>query len=60
MSVKVFLGAIPAARFPPNLGHPTRQEFASFVQNAFFFERLWRVFDGIDENDDRRIDLAEV
>jgi len=36
-----------------------RKEFPAFMRNAFLFERLWDVFDGLDEDDDRRIDLAE-
>merc|ERR1712146_583685 len=36
-----------------------RKEFAAFIGNAFFFERLWDVFEDLDTGDDRRIDLPE-
>ena len=36
-----------------------KKEFAAFIQNAFFFDRLWETFDGLDEDDDRRIDVDE-
>ena len=36
-----------------------RKEFAAFMRNMFFFDRLWDVFDDIDTGDDRRIDVGE-
>jgi Ca2+-binding EF-hand superfamily protein len=36
-----------------------RKEFAAFLRNMFFFDRLWDVFDDIDTGDDRRIDVGE-
>jgi Ca2+-binding EF-hand superfamily protein len=35
------------------------QEFASFLRNVFLFERLWGVFEDLDADDDRRIDVNE-
>eukprot|EP00730_Choanoeca_flexa_P007395 TRINITY_DN12326_c3_g1_i10.p1 TRINITY_DN12326_c3_g1~~TRINITY_DN12326_c3_g1_i10.p1 ORF type:complete len:515 (+),score=125.08 TRINITY_DN12326_c3_g1_i10:47-1591(+) len=36
-----------------------KKEFAAFLQNAFFFERLWDVFEDLDGDDDRRIEVDE-
>ncbi|EGD75892.1 hypothetical protein PTSG_00602 [Salpingoeca rosetta] len=36
-----------------------KKEFAAFMRNMFFFDRLWDVFDDIDTGDDRRIDVGE-
>lgn len=36
-----------------------KKEFAAFLRNLFFYERLWSIFDELDDNDDRRIDLSE-
>jgi len=34
-------------------------EFHDLLLNIFWFNKLWKVFDDIDEDDDRRIDLRE-
>ena len=36
-----------------------KKEFPAFIANAILFERLWGVFDDLDADDDRRIDLPE-
>eukprot|EP00055_Hartaetosiga_balthica_P009310 m.36729 g.36729 ORF g.36729 m.36729 type:complete len:589 (+) comp6695_c0_seq2:108-1874(+) len=36
-----------------------RKEFPSLIRNLFLFENLWDLFDDLDTEDDRRVDLAE-
>eukprot|EP00730_Choanoeca_flexa_P018773 TRINITY_DN9148_c1_g1_i2.p1 TRINITY_DN9148_c1_g1~~TRINITY_DN9148_c1_g1_i2.p1 ORF type:complete len:256 (+),score=72.08 TRINITY_DN9148_c1_g1_i2:222-989(+) len=36
-----------------------KKEFPAFIVNAFFFEKLWGVFEDLDADDDRRIGLDE-
>ena len=36
-----------------------RKEFRALLRNLVLFEKLWDVFDGLDEDDDRRIDVGE-
>jgi len=37
-----------------------RGEFPFLLRNMFYFDKLWDVFDDIDQDDDRRIDEAEM
>lgn len=36
-----------------------RREFIKLIRNLFYFNRLYLVFDNIDKDDDRRIDINE-
>ena len=36
-----------------------RDEFANLLVNLFYFNKLWKAFDAIDHDDDRRLDFAE-
>jgi Ca2+-binding EF-hand superfamily protein len=37
-----------------------RDEFPFLLRNMYFFDKLWDVFDDIDTNDDRRVELPEL
>eukprot|EP00051_Salpingoeca_urceolata_P026605 m.477876 g.477876 ORF g.477876 m.477876 type:complete len:246 (+) comp20976_c0_seq1:133-870(+) len=36
-----------------------RKEFIPLLRNLFYFNRAWDLFDGVDTDDDRRLDLEE-
>eukprot|EP00049_Salpingoeca_infusionum_P005323 m.90880 g.90880 ORF g.90880 m.90880 type:complete len:585 (+) comp12932_c0_seq1:94-1848(+) len=36
-----------------------RKEFPALIRNLFLFENVWEVFDDLDTEDDRRVDLEE-
>lgn len=50
----------PVAHWPRGSRSQERDEFPALLVNMLYFTKLWQVFTGLDGDQDRRIDFAEM